>query len=139
MIWGSETAVTGLEVYNAGVGERDLHLPIPETIRSLGRRSFIPRYGHPVVTAWLMSPDFLDLPPKQHNVVLVDTATLHKAEGLIETCEHCNPEGVEIPFDDILDGVTRSDPRVTDYVFESNAECPNCHREILGKTFVERA
>src|SRR5215510_6350353 len=40
MIWGSETAVTGLEVYNAVVGERDLHLPIPETIRSLGRRSF---------------------------------------------------------------------------------------------------
>jgi hypothetical protein len=47
-------------------------------------------------------------------VVLVDAATLRKAERLIESCEHCNPEGAEIPFDNILDRVTGSDPRVTD-------------------------
>ena len=32
---------------------------------------------------------------------------------LIECCEHCNPEGAEIPFDNILDRVTGSDPSVT--------------------------
>jgi hypothetical protein len=33
IIWGSENAVTGLEIYDAGAGEHDLRLPSPETIR----------------------------------------------------------------------------------------------------------
>jgi hypothetical protein len=41
-------------------------------------------------------------------VVLVDAATLREAERLIDSCEHCNPEGAEIPFDNILDRVTSS-------------------------------
>jgi hypothetical protein len=40
---------------------------------------------------------------------------LREAEKLIESCEHCNPEGAEIPFDNILDRVTGSDPSVTEY------------------------
>ena len=48
-------------------------------------------------------------------MVLVNIATLRKAEALIESCEHCNPEGAEIPFDNILDRVTGSDPSVTEY------------------------
>ena len=40
---------------------------------------------------------------KQQNVVLIKSATLRKAEQLIESCEHCNPDGAEIPFDNILD------------------------------------
>ena len=47
------------------------------------------------------------------------------------------PDGAEIPFDNILDRVTGSDPSVTDYVFEHSAKCPNCHRVILEKTLVE--
>ena len=35
IVWGSANEVTGLEVYDAGAGEHDLRLPIPETIRSL--------------------------------------------------------------------------------------------------------
>ena len=34
----------------------------------------------------------------------------------------CNPEGAEIPFDNILDRVTGSDPSVTDYVLERAAK-----------------
>jgi len=60
-----------------------------------------------------MLDDFFDPTPEQQNVVLVSIATLHEAERLIESCEHCNPEGAEIPFDNILDGVTGSDPSVT--------------------------
>jgi hypothetical protein len=30
--------------------------------------------------------------------------------------QHCNPEGAEIPFDNILDRLTGSDPKVTDYM-----------------------
>jgi hypothetical protein len=54
-----------------------------------------------------------------------------------KSCEHCNPEGAEIPFDNILDRVTASDPSVTDYILEAPAKCPNCHREIFEKTRVE--
>ena len=65
-----------------------------------------------------MTPEF-DPTPEQQNVVLADAVTLRKAEQLIESCEHCNPDGAEIPFDNILDEVTRSDPKVTDYILES--------------------
>jgi uncharacterized protein with PIN domain len=83
-----------------------------------------------------MPRDFFDPTPEQQNVVLVDAATLRKAEQLIESCEHCNPEA-EIPLDNILDRVTASDPSVTDYILESPAKCPNCRREIWEKTLIE--
>jgi len=47
---------------------------------------------------------------------LVEASTLREAERLIESCEQCNPGDAEIPFDNILDRVTGSDPSVTDYV-----------------------
>jgi hypothetical protein len=43
------------------------------------------------------------------------------AVKLIESCEHCNKEGAEIPFDVILDRVTGSDPSVADYILERSA------------------
>jgi hypothetical protein len=55
-----------------------------------------------------MAHDFFDPTPEQQNVVLVNAATLREAEQLIESCEHCNEEGAEIPFDNILDRVTGS-------------------------------
>ena len=84
-------------------------------------------------------PDFFDPTPEQQIVVLVDAATLRDAERLIESCEACNEEGAEIPFDWILDRVTGSRPSVTDYILEAPAKCPNCRREILEKTLVEPA
>ena len=84
-----------------------------------------------------MTPDFFDLTPEEQRVVLVDSTALRKEEQLIESCEHCNPEGAEIPFDNILDRVTGSDPSVTDYVLEAPAKCPSCRREILEKTLIE--
>jgi len=71
-------------------------------------------------------------------VGISDAATLRKVEQLVESCQHCNPEGAEIPFNNILDRVTGSDPSVTDYVLEQPARCPTCRREILEKTLVER-
>jgi hypothetical protein len=80
-----------------------------------------------------MSRDFFDPTPEQQNVELVDVATLHKAEKLIETCEHCNPDGAEIRFDNILERVTGSDQSVTNYVLEQPVKCPNCKRDILDQ------
>ena len=84
-----------------------------------------------------MLRDFFDPTPEQQNVVLIDPATLRKAEQMVESCEHCNPEGAEIPFDSILDRITGSDPSVTDYVLEQPAKCPSCGRDVLEKTLVD--
>ena len=86
-----------------------------------------------------MPRDFFDPTPEEQKVVLVNDAPLHEAERLIESSEHCNPEAAEIPFVNILDRVTGSDPSVTDYVLEAPAKCPHCRREILEKTLVEPA
>ena len=86
-----------------------------------------------------MMRDFFDPTPEQQNVILVDAATLRESEKRMESCEHCHPDDADIPFDWILDRVTRSDPVVTDYLLEHSAKCPNCRREILEKTLVELA
>src|SRR5262249_26508144 len=52
----------------------------------------------------------------KHLVNTVNAATLLETEKQIESCEHCNADGAEIPFDNILDRVTGSDPSVTDYI-----------------------
>ena len=83
-----------------------------------------------------MTRDFFDPTPEDQVVVLIDSATMRKAEQLIESCEHCNREGAEIPFANILDRITGSDPSVTDYVLEIPAKCPNCRSAILEKTLV---
>jgi hypothetical protein len=84
-----------------------------------------------------MPRDFFDPSSEQQNVTIVSTATLRKAERLIASCERCNPEEAEIPFDAILDRVIGSDPSVTHYILESPAKCTNCRREVLEKTLVE--
>jgi hypothetical protein len=84
-------------------------------------------------------PDFFDPTPEEQKIVLIDIAILRKAERLIESCENCNVDGAEIPFDNILDRLTGSDPSVTDYILESPAKCLNCKRDILEKTLIEPA
>src|SRR5262245_16723175 len=69
-------------------------------------------------------PEFFDPTPEERNIVVVTGPTLVEAEKLIDFCEQCKPEGAEIPFDNILDRVTGSDPSVTDYILESLAKCP---------------
>jgi uncharacterized protein with PIN domain len=89
------------------------------------------------VSRGIVVRDFFDPSPEAQVIVLMDEATLRKAELFIESCEHCNREGAEIPFDNILDRITGSDPSVTDYILEVPAKCPNCRREIFEKTLVE--
>jgi hypothetical protein len=55
---------------------------------------------------------------------------------MIAGCENCG-EDAEIPFDNILDRLTGSDPSVTDYVLEVPARCLQCGAEISEKTLVE--
>ena len=57
--------------------------------------------------------------------VLIDAATLQKAQRMVAGCEACT-EDAEIPFDNILDQLTGSDPSVTDYILEVSARCLQC-------------
>src|SRR5215468_5864564 len=75
--------------------------------------------------------------PTSQTEIFINAATLLEAERLIQSCEGCNPHEAEIPFDNILDRVSGSDPSVTDYVLEQPAKCPNCRREILEKTLAQ--
>jgi uncharacterized protein with PIN domain len=84
-----------------------------------------------------MVRDYFDPTPEEQIVVLVESATVRRAEKLLESCEHCNSEAAEIPFEGVLDRMTGADPCVTDYILEHPATCPYCRRQILEKTLVE--
>jgi hypothetical protein len=77
-----------------------------------------------------------DPTPEEQIVVLLEDADLRKAVQLIAGCEHCS-EDAEIPFDNVLDRVTGSDPSVTDYVMARRAKCPRCFRAVTEKTLIE--
>ena len=85
-----------------------------------------------------MSRDFFDPTPEQQNVVLIDAETLQKAQRMIVACEACT-EDAELPFDNILDRVTGSDPTVKDYVIEAPIRCLQCGAAIHEKTLIDPA
>ena len=84
-----------------------------------------------------MPSDFFGPTPEQQNIFLIDAATLQKAQRMMAGCEACSD--AEIPFDNILDRLTGSDPSVTDYVLELPARCLQCGAEIDEKILVESA
>ena len=57
---------------------------------------------------------------------------------MIAGCEACS-EDAELPFENILDRLTGSDPSVTDYALEVPARCLECGAAITEKTLVEPA
>ena len=66
-----------------------------------------------------------DVPPERLNIIVIASSTLYQAQQLIESCEHCNARGAEIPFDWLLDRITGCDSTVTDYILETPGKCPN--------------
>ncbi len=56
-----------------------------------------------------MHHEFFAPARKQQNVVLINAVTLRKAQRMIAGCEACS-EDAEIPFDNVLDRLTREDP-----------------------------
>jgi hypothetical protein len=85
-----------------------------------------------------MFRDFFDQTPEKQ-VVLIEREVIRNAEGFIYSCEHCNPQRADLPFVVILDVMTGSNPKITDYILEVPAKCPNCRYAILEKTLVEPA
>jgi DNA-binding NarL/FixJ family response regulator len=81
-------------------------------------------------------PHLFDQSLERQNLVFIEGETLRKAEQLILSCEGCN-SAAEIPFCEILDRLTGSDPSVTDYILQKPGCCPKCFRAITEITFVE--
>jgi len=86
-----------------------------------------------------MPRDFFDPTPEELVIVLVEDEIIRNAEGFIKSCEQCNPDDAEWPFNVVLDRMTGSNPSVTDYILESPARCPSCLHEIFEKTLIEPA
>ena len=82
--------------------------------------------------------NFFEPSPEQQNIVLIDAATLRKAQSVVSGCETCS-DSAEVPFDYILDQFTGHDPSVTDYVLEVPARCLQCGAAINEKTLVDLA
>ena len=69
-------------------------------------------------------------------LITVDADVIHRAEKLIESCEHCHPDDAEIPFDWILAEVTgKRGP--FEFMLSEPARCPNCKHAITEKTLIE--
>jgi hypothetical protein len=73
--------------------------------------------------------------PEQQNFVLINAGTLQKVQRMIAGCETCS-EDAEIPFDNIGDRLTGSDPSVTDYVLELPVTCLQCRAAVTEKDLV---
>src|SRR4030095_7180905 len=70
-------------------------------------------------------------------IVVVDPATLQKAQNLIVGCEQCTGFP-EITFKSILDSVIYGDPTTTRYILPGDtATCPRCGRSITLESLVE--
>jgi hypothetical protein len=66
----------------------------------------------------------------------VDSATAHRVEQRIESCEHCHPADADIPFDWLLADVTGK-RGAYEFMLSEPTRCPNCKHEITEKTLVE--
>ena len=75
---------------------------------------------------------------EQQSVVLIDAAIVEETQRMLAACEFCS-EMAEVPFDYILDELTGSDPRVTEYILERPARCLQCGAAITEKTLVDLA
>jgi hypothetical protein len=80
--------------------------------------------------------DFFDPPPEEQQIVLIQVAVLREAEKQIGSCERCNPERAQIPFDCIMDRLTVHDPATTDYILEKPAKCPRCGHDVVERTLI---
>jgi hypothetical protein len=76
-----------------------------------------------------MEHDFFDPPADEFQLIMVGGATIDAAMQIVQSCENCQPDDAQIPFDWILDKVTgrsgsTTDYMTTDYILTEPARCP---------------
>jgi hypothetical protein len=72
-------------------------------------------------TTGVMQRDFFDPPPDELQLIVVGGATVVSALRMVLSCEHCQPDEAQIPFDWILDEVTGRSGAATDYILTESA------------------
>ncbi|OLC89501.1 MAG: hypothetical protein AUH86_25440 [Acidobacteria bacterium 13_1_40CM_4_58_4] len=60
-----------------------------------------------------------------------------RIKALPLTCESCNPQGGEFPFECILDRIMLFSGVHTDYFMLKPPACPGCKTTVTEKTLVE--
>jgi hypothetical protein len=70
-------------------------------------------------------------------LVTVDSSIVRNAEQQIESCEHCHPHDVEIPFDWLLADVTGK-RGAYEFILIEPARCPTCKHPVTEKTLIDR-
>jgi hypothetical protein len=68
-------------------------------------------------------------------LVTIDVDVIRRAEKEIESCEHCQPDDAEIPFDWILRELTGK-YGAHEFILTDTARCPNCKWPLSEKTLV---
>jgi len=92
--------------------------------------------GNRTASAGFMKRDFFDPTTDELQLIAVSRETTESALQMISSCEHCQPEDGQIPFDWILDRVTGRSGAATDYILTEQARCPTCKHEITEKTLL---
>lgn len=122
--WATMTAVNGM--YRLLFDKRATAVRIREAVATMVGAAI--EQADPAPT----TPPLEDL-----NIVLVDSATLYRAQRLIGGCRVCS-RYADIPFNSILDSITGGDPTNTRYILaEGSAKCPRCNRNVREDSLVE--
>ena len=70
-------------------------------------------------------------------LVTVSAETINEAMQDVSSCEECNPEGAEFPFEYVLEEVMGFTGVQKDYFMTQPASCPRCKATITEQTHVE--
>jgi hypothetical protein len=76
------------------------------------------------------------LETKQLALVLIEEDIADLALEWVTGCESCADDALT-EFDYLLDAITHSDPRVTEYLLSRPAQCPFCSSPITEKTRIK--
>src|SRR5262252_9271284 len=106
-------------------------------VRTTEGRRFILRYTESE-DEWTLQSGFdgdelLARPSIQ--LITIDADVIRRAEKEVESCEHCHPDDVEIPFDWILRELTGK-YGAHEFILTDTARCPNCKQLLTEKTLV---
>ena len=78
-----------------------------------------------------------DAPERETVLFTVCREVAQAAIAQVASCEACNPDAAEIPFEVILDRVMLFSGAHTDYFMPEPPACPRCKAPVTEKTLVE--